>query len=463
MTDPAKEKPKNDLPNAAWMNRLVQRSTNPVGVINARHPQQLHARTAGWMAERYGWLDHWRTRYLGTETQSTGGGLIFTSALPRSASLTGDGRNETEILARQTSVPLHNRPNAPAVNEPGLPTPLLRIRRPGAPPPESSSTPIVQRKAGETAVIAEDTQSGLAKRTTPLRGIEINVPTEAATLPLLLPKQEHEIESRDQSTTSSLSVPERSTRDQRSGALEVVSNAPNLQPSIKVDTGPVESSSPGSVLLARSREIVTSAISPTGEWQLPAARSKESHAARSQKSPDQSAVAVRSEELIGAAEGPGKEIAIPAVGVTTPLPLVQRRPAEPNESHASDSESADAAGYHQIQAATKVDGAASQRGVAVVKEISPDVSVPPQMIWRKNESWMNNNASHIRPTNIQLNASPLAVQRSISTPSPDPGLREITSSADKRASDVNVARLAEQVSRLLARQLIVERERRGMS
>src|SRR5262249_31500119 len=47
--------------------RLLSRHARPVGVIDAHHPQQLRSRTAGWVAERFNMLDHWRTRYGGGE------------------------------------------------------------------------------------------------------------------------------------------------------------------------------------------------------------------------------------------------------------------------------------------------------------------------------------------------------------------------------------------------------------
>ncbi len=43
--------------------RLLQRSAGKVGVVDARHPQQLYARTAGWIAERFPLIGQLSARY----------------------------------------------------------------------------------------------------------------------------------------------------------------------------------------------------------------------------------------------------------------------------------------------------------------------------------------------------------------------------------------------------------------
>ena len=43
--------------------RLLRRRSEPLGVIDVRQPQQHYARTAGWVAQRFALLEHWKTRY----------------------------------------------------------------------------------------------------------------------------------------------------------------------------------------------------------------------------------------------------------------------------------------------------------------------------------------------------------------------------------------------------------------
>ena len=55
---------KSDAPPQLELGQhLMRRHTEPLGVIDVRHPQQHYARTAGWIAQRFALLEHWKTRY----------------------------------------------------------------------------------------------------------------------------------------------------------------------------------------------------------------------------------------------------------------------------------------------------------------------------------------------------------------------------------------------------------------
>src|SRR5215468_7189827 len=52
----------------ALAERLFRRVAMPIGVIDGRHPQGIHERTVGWIAARFQWMDHWKSRYGAGET-----------------------------------------------------------------------------------------------------------------------------------------------------------------------------------------------------------------------------------------------------------------------------------------------------------------------------------------------------------------------------------------------------------
>jgi len=58
---------------SALIQRLLRRANEPIGVVNLRHAAQLGARTAGWIERRFELLDNWKTRY-GLEQGAAGAG-----------------------------------------------------------------------------------------------------------------------------------------------------------------------------------------------------------------------------------------------------------------------------------------------------------------------------------------------------------------------------------------------------
>src|SRR5262245_55036963 len=64
-------------PSMELAERLLQRHTEPLGVIDVRQGQRHYARTAGWVAQRVALLDHWKTRYGVDEDAAANAGLVF--------------------------------------------------------------------------------------------------------------------------------------------------------------------------------------------------------------------------------------------------------------------------------------------------------------------------------------------------------------------------------------------------
>jgi hypothetical protein len=138
--------------------RLLRRGTGPVGMIDARHPQRLHAHTAGWIARRFGMLDHWRMRYSdASQAPSASGDLVFTAPT----------RPSTEMVNTFENAP--SRAIVPS-NAPPVPSaPLLRVSR-RAPTPLAAMTtiPTLARMADSPGVTIETEKSNRAEAKAPV-------------------------------------------------------------------------------------------------------------------------------------------------------------------------------------------------------------------------------------------------------------------------------------------------------
>ncbi len=62
--------------------RLAQRGSQPLGVIDVRQPQQHYARTAGWLSRRFPLLQELAARYQGDEEVSAGAAAVYRTAPP---------------------------------------------------------------------------------------------------------------------------------------------------------------------------------------------------------------------------------------------------------------------------------------------------------------------------------------------------------------------------------------------
>jgi hypothetical protein len=60
--------------------RLLRRHNDPVGLIDVRHAEHHYSRTAGWVAQRFGLLEHWKTRYdVDDSAAAEGAGLVLST------------------------------------------------------------------------------------------------------------------------------------------------------------------------------------------------------------------------------------------------------------------------------------------------------------------------------------------------------------------------------------------------
>src|SRR5947208_3464006 len=115
----------------ALTERLLRRHTESLGLIDVRQPQQHYARTAGWVAQRFVLLDHWRTRYGNYEdAASANAGLVFATPGQPIAEPSRVHASPTQ-LARMVTPADAPQPSAEASSSPPE---QFRIRRWGAAP-----------------------------------------------------------------------------------------------------------------------------------------------------------------------------------------------------------------------------------------------------------------------------------------------------------------------------------------
>lgn len=347
-------------------NRLLRRRTEPVGVINTHHPQQMYDRTAGLVARRFTMLDHWRTRYASGENSAAsnsdvGGDFALASAplaALREKVAAAPPRSVTPGSSAQTSA------QVPTQASPTAASPMMRVmrrqRRQSCENPDASSG-----AAGRSADLTAHTKTVEVIAPTSVKGRVVDAAATAIRPPLPL-----------QSIPPATAARAQRKADEVPGLLKRLPLASAL---IQRQAAPGETRGPSS---------------------------GGTHAQSREDRIDNSAVA-------SAPQTPGGK---PAVAAEIPNPssaqappkIVWRKGAE-NSSTAS-----------LLQSAKR-------------ENITPGAP----MIARQNESGSNQTAETFTPA---------------SSPSP----------SDSGGGGVDVEQLAEQVSRLLARQLQIERERRGM-
>jgi hypothetical protein len=375
--------------------RLLQRGTAPLGVIDVRQPQQHYARTAGWIARRFALLDHWKTRYGSDEGASTpGASLVFAApgqtptelshAVPSVAQLV---RSVKQSVAAQTSTVSPTSSSSPE---------QFRVRRRAisTPPPSENlarSTIISPHYRGQTQSIA----AAPAQTTATVGRVEAS----PSSFPLLLQRKHSE--------------------------------AP---------TG-----------LAKGRELTEPLVS-RATTRTPLAKSSLSQ--------------LHEPPSLAGGDDSARDITSPVVESSASFPLVQRQ----------------AAGSEQP--AETVPGDVAELRVAVATEFRSAPSGTPQleMVWRKSAEGSSSGgmladgttggAGSALPLTISAarGGEPQVARQATTAESASSTNTESTAPAATTAmpagppaDEIDIAHLAEQVSRRLARQLTVERERRGRS
>jgi len=114
--------------------RLLRRHHEPIGVVDVNHPERIYDRTEGWIAQRFALLDHWKSRYENSDSPGAVSGQLVLSR-PRVQS------NAPVVSAPVLSSTQAPRPNAVA----SAPPSVARL---------ASSAPAVSTGPASPAVLA---------------------------------------------------------------------------------------------------------------------------------------------------------------------------------------------------------------------------------------------------------------------------------------------------------------------
>jgi hypothetical protein len=145
--DRLREPADSPLQISPLVSRLTRRATAPIGLIDTHHPQYLQARSLGVAADRSGWTERLRARYLSEESGASSQGLLYAGAgdpLPDGAGVT---ESNGLLMAGQSALSIAPRDSSSTalISRAADSSPsLARVSRRGSPQPPNAS--LVQRK-----------------------------------------------------------------------------------------------------------------------------------------------------------------------------------------------------------------------------------------------------------------------------------------------------------------------------
>ena len=535
-------------PSMELAERLLQRRTEPLGVIDVRQGQRHYARTAGWVAQRFALLDHWKTRYGGDEDAAPANdSLVFASPGRPGVEPAHTLSNSIQLAQAVKRADAPQPGAAPAVSA-ALPEQFRIRRRSGAPASSlqdaashearlNSASSADGDKAASTisdsteVVASSQTERGV------FRAVEIPATTPhaaPAATDLILPRTpgfgveaapetagesargvEYPIHRKATSSPATIAQP--GDLASGTGVLRQHSETPSatasapVQTPIRVsrmETTPRElplrlqrKSGEAATGLPVAREL-TATPAPPAITQMPlsdsSAHSLSETPSATASAPVQTPVRVSRmettpDELPLRLQRKSGEAAtgLPVARELTATPAIARMPLSDSSAYSLLESQSFAGGEGAVRAGA--DSITERTGPAGIGDSHPrgesPTSLPliqrravggapqPALIWRRSvgRSSLSDGLTG-GATGAVGSALPLAISAadgvapraarqasttestsSTSVESAAPAPPEPTASAN----EINVARLAEQVSRLLARQLAVERERRG--
>jgi hypothetical protein len=475
--------------------RLLQRATAPLGVIDVRQPQQHYARTAGWIAQRFALLDRWKTRY-GSDEEASGAGASLVFAVP-GQTLTEPNPAVPNVaqLARtvQQSVAAQASTVSPTSSSPPEQFRVRRHAMPSVSPPQATVTPsspeaTIRSKAersdshtGEIpAIMRQAAQTPTALILSKSPGGRVEDRSELGRSGNLASKTERSHHREGPSLPGAISTPPpsatlaRSTISSHSRGQTQSIAAAQAQTPVSVDrVEPGPSSFPLRLQrkhsealtgLAKGRELSEPSVSmATTQTTLSKSSLSQLHEPPLLPGGDDSARDVTS-PVAERTVFTGSGASLAKVESSASFPLVQRQ----------------AVGSERT--AETVHGDVAERRAAVATEIRsvPSSAPKPAMVWRQSaERPSSGGAFAAGITGGAGSALPLAMSaarggdaqvarqattaESTSSTNTEPTAPSAATPmpAAPPANKMDIAHLAEQVSRLLARQLAVERERRG--
>ena len=495
-----------DKPSSSELTtRLLRRYVEPVGVIDTRHPQQLQARTAGWIAQHFGLLDHWR-RYESDESGPTADQNLVLAATARSQE---DSAAGGPMIAADPGIGIAQSSSSIArVSQPGARLPDAWVSPPSS---EAHSQALLSRLAvgtkdsegsgrqqgplGDTRLPASTSKYSNARNLNlPNQGTGKVAPVKAITSPmpmLRLSRQSGEgsMAGRQeiQRTAAAGPAPGRTSTGQElaggiprhvdshgelatgEGRSRVGSGAKQAMPVVvqrQAEPAPIDPGrgATGPPEINPERTPVVAELAPLAS-PPPVLIHGRGATGPPEINPERTPVVA---ELAPLASPP--PVLIHGRGATRPPEINPKR--TPVVAELAPPASPPPVLIHG-RGATRPPELNPKR-TPVVAELAPLASPPPVLIWRKSDDGSSNStaAGPAASSSLHQRKMPpgpmITPQGSNSSGRAEPSSTVGTETAPTAAAPppsanhLDMAQLAEQVSRMLARELAVARERRGM-
>ncbi len=435
--------------------RLLQRFTKPVGVINTHHPMRLRAQTQGWIARRYELLDQLQSRYGVEQTPQSGDEMVFSiPAHPMRQTAAADSTFSASRLS-ESSGQSQAAPKAQTQT-----TSLLRVSR------RSETLARVADSSKPVIHGGEQTRQPTATVEIPSGNVDSAIGVTQASTPLVLPQFGAEqfvaVSQRSSGELMRSIQPESAAVNPaqlQTGQTSDGQANSTVHRTESIDRIPATANAAQPVL-ARSRELSQHTVDQPSAQVLPNRVGSEPIqspviAVEMAAQSDVSVPVVGQSSDLKRQTMPG-EIAMP---LQQAMPVIQRKANDETRDDLPQSSTTPAA---QIQP------------LPVTAEI-PAVSAPApsaNLIWRKSATGNFGADAVTGKSGFQTSALPLKIE-AVSASAPviarqanDSPVAEsgaaMNTLSTMTAKEIDIAQLADQVGRLLSRQLAVERERRGM-
>ncbi|HKQ79337.1 MAG TPA: hypothetical protein VJ810_36925 [Blastocatellia bacterium] len=493
--DQSRETADSPLRDSPLINRLAQRGAAPIGLIDTHHPRHLHARASGWTAERFGWMEHLRKRHLNEGVGPAPQASLGDGARRGLLNGVDEPQSDGPLIARKVApVDAQQGSSSPEIVPPATDSPssLARVSRRG--PQMAPAASVVQRQAGVDK--GRRSGDGSATATTPsvTAAEALNIADSPSPLARVIrrgpqtPSGAFAVQRKVKVDEVRLSGDDRPRRRPAAPGVEVpiAEKTSVLSSSLR----PLITSTLDESPAASMRETAPSQMNLTGRpITKPIPVAAQSMPWLPVKGGDAPAVQRKVDTRPG---GPDLPPALPSVPSPSAAdPVAGRAGGVRGEGMIRDATAAQARpGSMAITGASKnAIGADSAPPTQLIQRRSADhrvahfPSIPaqspalapaggahelPQMIWRKAEAGEQSRPLTGPSPLVREPVAPM-IARQIDSGSPafESGatVRETTTTGTAPPAPgrgLNLAHLAEQVSRVLTRQLEAERERRGM-
>jgi hypothetical protein len=459
--------------------RLDRRRTEAPGIIDVRQPRNIYSRTAGWIAQRFALLDDLKFRYSGDDNPpEQSSGLVFATAPAQPPTETSSAFPAATQFSRAPEKPLSS-PASFVSPVASLPAGKFRLSRratplhseshaldaPSAKPRAASSLPTeAETKPDGLEVIARPNQEHRE-----LAAAEISpLPTGAiqSSSSMILPKSHQSNDER------SLVTPETAAGNAESSryvdSLPLLSKAISTPLSEQRSRAPVNVGTLPAKILRKSPQPGKSVSEITSSTDLLLHKSS--------SGPNETSTALASSDAVGTSAENAE--AVPS-HVQLPSSLAPAKPQLATMAFQRQQEGANAEVLPSIKerAGTNYD-----YRTAVATEIRSD-STKPDMVWRKSANgspagdfmttetngdlnislpWRIDSATRSTPVIARREAAPASPAAVPELPAGTEAVVPAETGATAPTGEMDLEQLTERVSRMIFRQLAVERERRGL-